>query len=324
MDIINSFRNILKNEGEAILILINQIADDNILRAVDMLDRASGKVICIGVGKSGLIARKIAATMTSVCIPAIYMHASDALHGDIGNVAHGDVIILLSNSGETDEITALLPQIRKREVAIIAIVGNLNSTLAKNSDIILDATIKQEAGTLGIAPTTSTTVALAIGDALALAVAEKKGLNKEGFAMNHPSGRLGRRLTLQVRDLMHGGEQNPLIGPDERFMTVVERLSASGLGAINVVDEQHKLLGIITDGDLKRILRKTQPEKLNTLDANDIMTVDPVRVYVEELAYNALQLMEKRSSQISVLPVVDGDNNCLGLLRLHDIVKAGL
>jgi arabinose-5-phosphate isomerase len=243
------------------------------------------------------------------------------MHGSLGMIAADDVVIALSNSGETDEIIALLPSIVLRGVKTIAIVGNTLSTLAKQADVVLDASVDQEACPLNLAPTTSTTVALAIGDALAMTVMEIRGLSEEDFAANHPAGRLGKRLTVRVADLMH---ESPSISPDAGWLEVVKAISKHALGAVNVVDEAGLLIGIVTDGDLRRTIEKTGTDELSRLTAKQMMTSGPITTQASSLAFDALRLMEDRPSQISVLPVTDPERKCVGLLRLHDIVRAGL
>lgn len=315
---------LLRSEAEAIGRAAGQLRPGDVARAVELLAGCRGKVILTGVGKSGFIARKIAATMTSTGTRAVFLHPSDALHGDIGIVEGTDTVVILSHSGETDELIAMLPYVKHRVVPIIAVVGNPNSTIARQSDAVLDASIAREACPLNLAPTTSTAVALAIGDALAITLMELKGLTPEDFALNHPAGRLGKRLTLKVADLMRTGAENPTISPGASWLEVVSAITRGGLGAVNVVNNEGTLAGIITDGDLRRAVAKTQFNELETLNAELFMTRSPVTVTPNELAYTALQLMENRPSQISVLPVVDSQRRSVGLLRLHDLVRCGL
>lgn len=298
-----------------------QILDENAVEnAVEILSCCESKVIVTGVGKSGVIAQKIAQTLVSTGTVSVFVHPSDALHGSLGVVAAGDVVVALSNSGETDELLLILPAIRQRGVKIISIVGNLNSTLARNSDVALDASVDKEACPLNLAPTTSTTVALAIGDALAMTLMQVKNLTEKDFAANHPAGRLGKRLTLKVANLMH---ESPNVAPDANWLEVVKNISKFALGAVNVIDKGENLIGIITDGDLRRTIEKTSPENFSALTAEKMMTRSPISAEPEMLAFDALQLMENRPSQISVLPVV-AEGKCVGLLRLHDIVRVGL
>lgn len=311
---------LLQLEAEAINRTAQTLDRESVERAVDLLVCCDSKVIITGVGKSGVIAQKIAQTMTSTGTIAVFVHPSDALHGSLGVISRGDVVIALSNSGETDEILLILPAIKQRKLSLIAIVGNTRSTLARNADIVLDASVDKEACPLNLAPTTSTTVALAIGDALAMTLMEAKNLTAEDFAANHPGGRLGKRLTLKVSSLMH---ESPNVHPESNWLEVVKAISQYALGAVNVVAENENLIGIITDGDLRRTIEKTSPEKFSTLSAEQMMTRDPITVAPGMLAFDALQLMENRPSQISVLPVVENGRS-VGLLRLHDIVRSGL
>lgn len=316
--------NLLRLEAEAIRQAADRLNPTEVERAVKLLAACGQKVVLVGVGKSGVIAQKIAATMTSTGTVALYLHPSDALHGSLGIITPGDVVVALSNSGESDEVVAMLPFLKHRQVPIIAIVGNLESTLAHRADVVLDASVDQEACPLNLTPTTSTTVALAIGDALAMTLMQTKGLTPEGFAANHPAGRLGRRLTLKVRDLMHCDAHNPIVSTDAQLLDVVRAISKGGLGAVSVVDKSGRLLGIITDGDVRRAFERSKIADFETLHSTSIMTCDPVVASPDLLAYSALQLMEDRASQISVLPVVDDERRCVGLIRLHDIIRSGI
>ena len=310
----------LRIEARAIENAAARLSVTDIENALGLLVDCKGKVVVTGVGKSGVIAQKIAQTLTSTGTMAVFVHPSDALHGGLGVVASDDVVIALSNSGETEELLAILPTFKQRRVAIISIAGNLESTLANQADAVLDASVDKEACPLNLAPTASTTVALAIGDALAMALMEAKGLTSEDFAANHPAGQLGKRLTLRVTDLMHS---SPNVDPSANWLEVVKAISASSLGAVNVVDTDLNLVGIVTDGDLRRTIERTSPDDFLGLTAQSMMTADPITASPEMLAFDALRLMEDRSSQISVLPVVNG-GRCVGLLRLHDIVRSGL
>ena len=323
-DFVSRIVEVLELQANALTLSSQRQEPKELEHAIQLLANCAGKVIVAGVGKSGLVARKIASTLTSTGTAAVYLHPADALHGDLGLVDPKDVVIVLSNSGETDELIAMLPHLKHRNVPIIAIVGSRKSTLARNAAAVLDASVEQEACPLNLAPTTSTLVAQAIGDALAATLMEVKGITSQDFASNHPAGRLGKRLTLRVRDLMHGGRGNPTVAPDASWTMIARAISKGGLGAVNVIDDASRLAGIITDGDLRRALGKVKPVDLEKLMAHEIMTKTPVAVSPEMLAYDALQLMENRPSQISVLPVVDADRTCLGLIRIHDIVRSGL
>lgn len=281
-------------------------------QAIALLSNCQGKAIVLEMGKSGIVARKIAATLTSTGTMAIYLHPGDALHGDLGLVGPEDVAIALSNSGYTEELVSLLPYLEHRQTPLISIVGNENSPLAQRSAVVFKATVDKEVCPLNLAPTASTTVALAIGDAIAMTLMQRKGLTPKDFAFNHPSGRLGKRLTLKVSDLMHSDA--PTVQRQTTLIEIISAISQGGLGAV----------GVITDGDLRRTFEKTEKEKWSTMLAQNIMTANPIAVSIDCLAYDALQTMENRPSQISVLPVIDSQHSCLGIVRLHDIVRSGL
>jgi arabinose-5-phosphate isomerase len=275
-----------------------------------------------GAGTSGIVARKLAATLTSTGTPAAFLHPSDALHGGLGFVSGDDVAVLVSNSGETDELLALLPYLQSRDTPVIGILGNPKSRLGDAASVVLDAWVEHEACPLGLAPTASSTLALALGDALAVEVLVRRGVTSEAFARNHPSGRLGRRLTLRVRDLMLGPDAVVTVRPGTDLVATIAAISRGGAGATGVVGERGELVGIVTDGDLRRAVQHDPDVLART--AGEIMTSTPVTVDVDALAYDALARMEDRPSPISVLPVVADDGTLVGMLRLHDVVRAGL
>ena len=317
---------LLRVESDAIAKAAARLDAAQLERVLSIFKSCKGKVVVLGVGKSGIIAQKIAATMTSSGTAAMHLHPSDALHGGLGIVTADDVVLMLSNSGETNELIELLPFLKRRNVPLVAIVGNLDSTIGRRTDAVLDASVDQEACPLNLAPTTSTTVALAIGDALAMTLMRARGLTESDFASNHPGGQLGKRLTLRVADLMHSGAENPTIADNASWMDVVSTITQYGLGAVNVLDGDGRLAGVITDGDLRRSLQKLGGRDFSfaNLKCDDLMTHNPIVAAPEMLAFDALRLMEDRPSQINVLPVVDGDRLCVGLIRLHDIVRSGL
>ena len=314
---------VLLHEAEAIRHAAERLEVADFDRAVDLLAACTGNVATVGAGTSGILARKLAATLTSTGTPAVFVHPSDALHGGLGVIGGQEIVIAISNSGETSEVSALLPYLRSREVPVIAIVGVRDSTLGRQSEIALEAFAAREAGPLDLVPTASSTVALAIGDALALAVMDAKGVTPEGFAANHPSGRLGRRLTLRVRDVMHGGDDCPTAGIDATLLDVVHSISSGGLGAVPIVGDGDRLLGIVTDGDVRRTIERCDASGLQDVGARAMMTAEPTVIAPDAMAYDALRLMEDRPSQIAVLPVVEGER-CIGLVRLHDLVRIGL
>src|SRR5215471_95946 len=265
---------LLRIESDAIRSAAARLQASHLDHVLSILKACQGKVVILGVGKSGIIAQKIAATMTSSGTAAIHLHPSDALHGGLGIVTSDDAVLMLSNSGETAELVELLPFLKRRNVPLMAIVGNLNSTIAQRADAALDASVNQEAGPLNLAPTTSTTVALAIGDALAMTLMRAKGLTENDFASNHPGGQLGKRLTLRVSDLMHTGAENPTITMDASWMDIVSAITNFGLGAVNVVDNEGRLAGVITDGDLRRSLQRVGPRDFAfaNIKCDDLMT----------------------------------------------------
>lgn len=312
---------VLRHEAEAIAAVAERLDTDRLGAAAELLAGCAGNVATVGVGTSGILARKLAATLTSTATPAVFVHPADALHGGLGFIGEQGVVIAISNSGETEEVLSLLPYLRSRGVPVIAVVGNPDSTLGRGATFALEARAEREADPLDLVPTASAMVALAIGDALALTVMEIKGVTPEGFASNHPSGRLGRRLTLRVRDVMHVGEEG--VGGSASLLETVTAISAAGLGAVPILDEEDRLVGIVTDGDVRRTVQRCEANRLGEVQAHEMMTRDPVMTAPDTMAYDALRLMEDRPSQISVLPVVE-HGRCVGLLRLHDLVRIGL
>lgn len=311
-------------EAEAIRRAAERLGED-FERALDIMDACKGKVVATGVGKSGMAARKIAATLTSTGCPAVFLHPSEAMHGDLGIVQQDDVVIALSNSGESEELLAILPTLLARSVRIIGILGNLNSTLAQKATVSLDASVEREACPLNLAPTTSVVVAMALGDALAMTLQKRRGFGPEDYALNHPGGRLGRRLTLRVSDVMRAGDSElPIVTVDTSLMDILCEISEKSLGATCVADEQNLLVGLITDHDVRKAFQKYGPQAMECT-AHQIMTRNPALVLrPDQLAYEALRMMEDRPRPLSVAPVVDSVNHCVGMARVHDIVRAGL
>ncbi len=311
-------RQVLTTEAEAILRLRDRL-DEAFVRAVELLSQVSGRVVLTGMGKSGLICRKIAATMASTGTPALFLHPAEAIHGDLGMVASGDVVVALSNSGETDELLRLIEVLQRLGTPVIAITSNPASTLARQAAVHLDLGVDREACPLNLAPTASTTAALALGDALALAVSVRKGFRPEDFARLHPGGKLGKSL-LTVSELMHSGEQIPRVGPDTPMKDVIYEMSRKGLGITTVQDEGGKLLGVITDGDLRRLMER-EPDPLR-LTAGEVMHPGGVTIGERVLASAALRLLEER--RITSLIVVDASGAVSGVLHLHDLWGVGL
>jgi arabinose-5-phosphate isomerase len=291
--------------------------------AVDLIAAAPGKVIVSGLGKSGAVGRKIAATLASTGTPAMFVHPVEAVHGDFGMVQKGDVALLLSKSGETPEVVDFLRIVRGVGLKAVGLIGRRNSTLARTCDVFVDAGVEREACPLDLVPTSSTTVAMALGDALACCLLERRGFTREDFSKLHPSGSLGKRLLLRVRDVMHKGNEIPLVKPGASLMDVLLTMSAKGMGAVLAATEEQELMGIFTDGDVRRCFARLGGNIMQ-LTIDEVMVRHPVVIKEDELAVAAVRLMEDRPSQISVLPVVDAGRRLVGIVRIHDLVRAGL
>ena len=318
-DIKEIAKRIIREEAACIGALENFI-DDDFVRVVELILGIEGKVVFCGVGKSALIARKIVATLNSTGIPAVFMHAADAVHGDLGIIGSGDVVVCVSKSGNTPEIKSLVPLIKNLgNDRIVAMVSNTDSYLAKAAAYVLNVHVDKEADPNNLAPTNSTTAQLVMGDALAVALIECRRFSSRDFARFHPGGSLGKRLYVKVRDVSDG-DNRPRVGRKDRIRDVIIAMSAGRLGAVAVVDGQDCLEGIITDGDLRRMLEKFR--NIDELTAGDVMTVNPKTISPEELAYSAFGLMEKNS--ITQLVVVDGNGRYCGMVHLHDILKEGV
>jgi arabinose-5-phosphate isomerase len=312
----NVARKVLEIESEAIRELIGRI-DGSFDRAVELLFACAGRVVVTGMGKSGIIGQKISATLASTGTPSLVLHPSDAIHGDLGRIVKGDVVITISSSGDTAEILALLPTIKRMGVPIVAMTGNPRSALATASEVHLDASIRQEACPLGLAPTASTTVALALGDALAMAVLERRGFTAEDFAERHPGGQLGKKL-VRVEDLMHTGDQIPHVCPADKMKDVLFEMTRKRLGLTTVIDADGRLLGMISDGDLRRGMERHGYTFLDHT-AEECMTRTPALIGRRELATRALDVMEQK--KITSLLVIDDGGTVEGVLHLHDLWK---
>ncbi len=311
-------RRVLSVEEESIRVLRERLGEE-FARAVDLLFACKGRVVFTGMGKSGHVCRKIAATFASTGTPALFLHPAEGGHGDLGMLTRGDILIAVSNSGETDEMIRLLPAVKRLGVPIICFTGKMNSTLAKRADVILDISVKEEACPLGLAPTASTVVTMALGDALAVTLLEMRGFSEEDFAFFHPGGALGKRL-LTVSDIMHLGDEIPKVSPDTPMKVALFEITSKKFGFTTVVEEDGRLLGVITDGDLRRLLEK-ESDPLSLM-AGDIMTQDPKTITPDALAAKALQIMEEHA--ITSLVVVDDAGRVAGVLHMHDILKSGI
>jgi arabinose-5-phosphate isomerase len=316
-------KRVLKIEADAVAALVDRI-DERFEQAVRTVLNCKGRVVVTGMGKSGLIGKKIAATLASTGTPALFLHPAEGIHGDLGMVTRGDIVIALSNSGETEEVTRMLPSLKRLGIRIIALTGNSESTLAKNSDVVIDVGVQEEACPLGLAPTASTTAALAMGDALAVALLEQRGFREEDFACFHPGGTLGKKLLLRVRDLMHIGDEIPMVSEDTLIKDAIYQISSKKMGITAVLDASGMLVGVISDGDLRRWMEKTEKsgENLLTKRAKEIMTRDPKVANKDALAAEAVAIMEKNS--ITCLIVSDHSNKPEGVIHLHDLLKAGV
>ncbi len=314
-------KEVIRKEILALESLLDRIGPE-FERAVTALMETRGKVIATGLGKSGIVASKISATLSSTGTPSIFIHPVEAMHGDLGVIQRGDLGLVLSNSGETPEVLQFLQLFKRFGLKTIGIIGRAGSSLARDCDIFLDAGVECEACPLNLAPTSSTTVAMVLGDALASSLVAVKGFSREDFSRLHPSGALGRRLLLRVKDIMHTGENLPLVRSGQTMREALVGLTGKAMGAVFVVSDECKLLGIFTDGDLRRAVQ--QHKDLLNLEIDTLMTRNPVVIGQERMAAEALNLMENRPSQISVLPVVDSDGKIVGIIRVHDLVLAGL
>lgn len=312
-------RQVLSIESAAVAALEPRIGAA-FVAACDLIQRCTGRVVVTGMGKSGHIGDKIAATFASTGTPAFFLHAAEASHGDIGMITAADVLLVLSNSGETPELLAILPVIKRLGVSMIALTGKPQSSLARAADVVLDVSVAQEACPLNLAPTASTTATLAMGDALAVALLDARGFTEEDFARSHPGGALGRRLLLHVEDVMRRGERLPQVSVDTSLRDGLIEMSRKGLGMTTVVDAQGRLLGVFTDGDLRRMLER--PFDLQRMRMGDVMTPGPKSVRPRMLAAEAVHIME--TSRITALPVVDEHGVLVGALNVHDLFSAGV
>lgn len=318
--IISMARAVIDNEANAVSTLRQRI-NESFIRACELIMACRGRVVVMGMGKSGHIGGKVAATLASTGTPAFFVHPGEASHGDMGMITGNDVVLALSNSGETQELTTLLPLIKRLNVPLISLTGNANSTLAQNSDAHLDTSVKEEACPLGLAPTTSTTVSLVMGDALAVSILEEKGFTADDFALSHPGGSLGKRLLLHTRDVMHAGEQAPSVKQDVSLSEALLEMTRKGLGMTAIVDDDNKVVGVFTDGDLRRVLDQGEINVHNTRIA-DVMTANCKTVTPDKLAAHTLHMMQQY--KINALPVVDEQQRLVGAMNMHDLLRAGV
>ena len=319
LELINSAKEVFDIEANSVLKLKERLGED-FIRAIEIIYSSKGKVVVTGMGKSGLIGRKIASTLCSTGTPAVFLHPAESTHGDSGIISRNDVVIAISNSGETQELLNLLPLIIRFNVPIIGITGGLNSTLAQKSDVVLDISVEREACPLNKAPTASTTVTLAMGDAIAVCLLKKRGFSYEDFLLFHPSGSLGKGILYKVGELMVAGEKLPLVSQEVSFSDAIRTVSEKRLGTALLIDENSKLTGVLTDGDIRRAVIK-HPD-VGNLKVKDVMTKNPKTIGINELCAKALAVMEKYS--ITSLAVVDESGSHIGLLHIHDLLRAGV
>ncbi|PIP19901.1 MAG: hypothetical protein COT38_02605 [Candidatus Omnitrophica bacterium CG08_land_8_20_14_0_20_41_16] len=318
--------NILKRGKEVLAIEANAVKnlksriDSNFKRAVNLVLKTKGRAIVSGMGKTGIIAQKLSATLASTGTPSLFLHTAEAIHGDLGKVTSEDVVIILSNSGSTEELKKLLPLLKKIGCKVIALTGNIKSILAKYSDVVLDVSVKKEACPLGLTPTASTTATLAMSDALAVCLLESKGFKEKDFAFFHLGGALGLRLLLKVADIMRTGKANPIVKADEKVSSVLLKITSARAGSATVVDKSGKLIGIFTDGDLRRNFETDSALPIRKI--KEVMTNNPTVIYQEMLAAEAMRILHEK--RIDELPVVDKSRRPIGLLDVQDLLKVGL
>lgn len=320
MDILDIAKKVLKTEAEAVLALIGKL-DSTFEMAVQIIFESKGRVVISGMGKSGLVGKKITATLASTGTPAFFLHPAEAIHGDLGMVTSDDVVVAISNSGETDELVGLIPFLKRFNVGLISITGNPRSTLARVADVNLDVSVKEEACPVGVVPTASTTATMAMGDALAVALLMKRGYKEEDFAFFHPGGSLGKKLFIKVKDLMHSGAALPVVSQETPMIKAVMEISSKRLGVTVVADSDRRVLGVVTDGDLRRGIQKWGKAVFD-MKAGEVMTRNPRTIPEDELAAKALSVMEQHS--ITALVVPDDEGKARGIIHLHDILKKGI
>jgi len=323
-EISQQFKNYLKIEGQAIINLVDTIPDNNITDALQFFLNRSGMVAVIAVGKSGFVGKKFSATLNSIGILSMFIHPTEAMHGDIGALNDGDVVVLISNSGETDEIVQLLPTIKNRGSVVVGILGNHESSIGQVCHVVLNAKIETEACPLNLIPTASTTVANSICDAICVSLSQLNKMSQADFASNHPAGALGKRLNIRLRDLIFHMSAQLKVKSDLAWPELIQAIDAGKAGTLCVVNDKDELLGIITDGDIRRAIRNNKEQNLYNLVAQQVMTENPISMSEMEFAYDALTIMENRKSEISSIVISDEKNQYKGLVRLHDILKTGL
>ena len=321
IDIESEITKVIEIEMKGLSLLMKSI-NTSVEDAVETIFNCRGKVILTGMGKSGLVAKKIASTMSSVGTPAIFMHPAEGMHGDLGIICVDDVVIAIGKSGESSELSGVLPSIKSVGAKIIGIMGDANSTLARYSDIIIDIGDAEEACPLNMAPTTSSTVTMVLGDAMAVVLMKLRGFDLDDYALLHPGGQIGKRLTMRVSDVMLKGRNNPIINISESVKNCISEISRKLAGAVSIVDNEGKLIGLVTDYDIRKHIEKE--ENIFSIKIRNLMNPDPIFVYEDEKAFSALKIMQEREKPITILSVLDRKNIVVCMLSMHDLVKEGL
>jgi len=320
-DIKSEITKVIDIEMKGLSLLLKNI-DTSVKDAVEVIFNCRGKVILTGMGKSGLVAKKIASTMSSVGTPAIFMHPAEGMHGDLGIICVDDVVIAIGKSGESSELSGVLPSIKGVGAKIIGIMGDGNSTLARYSDIIINIGDVEEACSFNMVPTTSSTVTMVLGDAMAVALMKMRGFDLNDYALLHPGGQIGKRLTMRVSDVMLKGSNNPIVNISESVKNCISEISRKLAGAVSVVDNDGKIMGLVTDYDIRKHIEKE--ENIFSMKIEEIMNSKPISVYDDEKAFSALKIMQEREKPITILSVLNRENIVVGMLRMHDMVKEGL
>ena len=315
----NEIKELLKKEAQAVEAIAEKL-DENIDRALELILNCKGKIVITGMGKTGIIGRKISATFASTGTPSIFLHPAEAIHGDLGMVDDSDIVMMISNSGQTSELIEIFPYFKRKNIPVICLTGNPNSSLSRMSDVVIDIGVPKELEPLGLVPMASTTTALAMGNALATIVLQEKKFCHDDFALLHPGGTIGKCLLLAVSDVMHQGEENPIISENATFKEAILEMTSKGLGCVSIINEKGMLTGIITDGDLRRIFQHSESpfhEKVHLL-----MTKDPKAIKPDTSGIEALEVMETYS--ITMIPIIDEDHKPIAMLHMHDLIRAGI
>jgi|UPI0002D360E1 arabinose-5-phosphate isomerase len=323
MDILHEAKRVFEIETDSLKV-VKEALNENVVKLVDLIQNSEGRVIITGMGKAGHVGRKIAATMSSLGTVSYFLHPAEGLHGDLGGIKKGDIVIAFSKSGESDEVLSLMPSIKQIGAKLISVTCREKSALSNNADLSIVLPIQEEASSHKLAPTTSTTAMLVFGDALAVVLEKLNDFKPEDYAIFHPNGALGKRLLLVVETLMAKDEANPVISYDANLKETIVVMSSKGYGGVSVVDNAGKLVGLVTDGDLRRVIENANDFDIFNISVKEFMTKSPFRINKNEKAINALSVMENGQSPISILPVVDDDDRAVGMLRIHDIIRAGV